>query len=45
MFKDPAFARLPKLLATACKAGWFEGSVFFAMMGMYSRPNIDHFQS
>jgi len=34
LFKDPAFAKLPALLTATVKAGWFEGSVFFAMMGL-----------
>ncbi|KAF2807599.1 uncharacterized protein BDZ99DRAFT_464535 [Mytilinidion resinicola] len=34
MFKDPAFARLPALLTKAVQAGWFEGSVFFAILGL-----------
>ncbi|KAF2495256.1 hypothetical protein BU16DRAFT_527133 [Lophium mytilinum] len=34
MFKDPAFARLPAILTKRVQAGWFEGSVFFAMLGL-----------
>jgi hypothetical protein len=36
MFKDPAFARLPAILTSTVKAGWFEGSVCFAIFSTYT---------
>ncbi|OCL11545.1 hypothetical protein AOQ84DRAFT_373919 [Glonium stellatum] len=34
MFQEPAFRRLPPILLGAARAGWYQGSVFFAMMGL-----------
>lgn len=33
-FKHPSLNTLPTALRGAVKAGWYEGSVFFAIMGM-----------
>jgi hypothetical protein len=35
-FKDPSLNRLPALLRSAVKAGWYEGSVFFIITGTFS---------
>jgi hypothetical protein len=32
-FKHPSLNTLPTALRGAVKAGWYEGSVFFAIMG------------
>lgn len=43
MFKHPSFKNLPTLLHGAVKAGWFEGSVFLAIMGkVFSSINSNH---
>ncbi|OCK81981.1 hypothetical protein K432DRAFT_325124 [Lepidopterella palustris CBS 459.81] len=34
MFANPSFKKLPPTLFGAVKAGWFEGSVFLAIMGL-----------
>jgi len=33
MFQEPAFRRLPPILLGAARSSWYQGSVFFAMMG------------
>ncbi|KAF2477825.1 uncharacterized protein BDR25DRAFT_275270 [Lindgomyces ingoldianus] len=33
-FKHPSLNTLPKTLLGACKAGWYEGSIFFAIIGI-----------
>ncbi|KAF2195216.1 hypothetical protein K469DRAFT_698782 [Zopfia rhizophila CBS 207.26] len=33
-FKHPSLKQLPRALLGAVKAGWYEGSVFFAIMGI-----------
>ncbi|ORY07538.1 hypothetical protein BCR34DRAFT_570585 [Clohesyomyces aquaticus] len=33
-FKHPSLSTLPKTLLGACKAGWYEGSVFFAIIAV-----------
>lgn len=34
MFQEPAFRRLPPILLGAARSSWYQGSVFFAMMGL-----------
>jgi hypothetical protein len=40
-FKHPSFNALPSVFRGAVKAGWYEGSVFFTIMGPSSFPSCN----